>query len=268
MDKRIVVLLFSLTLMVTAFVPTAAAIEFTAAVKTALDKTTAAANSATASKINTLYSELITLQTQDRSWDDKIKAIHYKNEEAIILLRKQIKLIDAEKLSKLEIQVNQTRERYKPLFALSTSINQQIKTAKSLKNKNLNTFLQAQATSIKIAVQLARQDIKAKESALKSAKDSTAKTIKRLRGMLAETDPIHVQIKAERSKITVPKKNISTEWKNFNQAIKKSNATSSLNSLTSLVTHSRQVNGYKQKIHTLELKIGDIIIAARAQLPK
>lgn len=267
-NKKIAALL--ITLMLYTVAPTAitaASLELSASMKTALGKMTAAADSSLKGKINTLYSDLLNLQEQDQNWDARIKTLHYKNEETLIVLRRQIKQIDADKLNKLEIQVNQTRDRYKPLFALYTSLNKQIAAAKPLKNKVLNAMLRLQADSMKTVYQLARQDIRTKENALKAAKDSAAKTIKKIRETLADIDPINVQIKAERSATNTPRKRVSTEWINFKYAVKKSDAKSTLDSLTTLVPLSHQIVYQKQKIHTLEKKISDTILKAKAQIP-
>ncbi len=267
-SKRIATLL--VTCMLATAAPTAASaasIEIPASVKPALDKTTASADRTLAGQIRTMYNELLVLQAQDQSWDEKIKAISYKNEEALLVLRKQIKQIDADKLSKLEIQVKQTRERYKPLFALYDSLNQQTAIAKSLGNKDLYALLRMKADGMKAAVQLARLDMRTKESSLKTAKDSAAKTMKKIRETLADIDPIKVQIKAERSAANMSKKRLSSAWAIFKQTVKKGDAKGTLNSLADSVAHLRQIVLHKQKIHALEKKISDILLKAKGQIP-
>ena len=181
-------------------------------------------------------------------------------------MRKQIKLIDAEKLAQLEKQVKAARDRYKPLFEMYSSLNQQITAARALKNKSLNAMLRSQADSMKIAVQLARQDIKAKVDALKAAKALAAQKMKKLREILAGADPLEIEIKAQKSAISSAKKRASSSWTAFTQAVKKLEASASYDSFSSVVSYNRQVTYQKQNIQTLEKRISDIIAKAKKQL--
>ncbi|WP_373232912.1 hypothetical protein [Cohnella sp.] len=261
------VLFLLLTCVFFAAIPASAAtVELSAPIRGAFDKTVASADSKTATKLNSLYKELGTLLEQDRNTEAKIKALHYRNEEALIALRKQIRVIDADKLGKLEAQVKQTKDRYKPLFALYTSVNKQITIAKSLKNKTLNSLLRAQADGIKLSVQFARQDIKNKENNFKAAKGAAALKIKAARDTLATIDPLKVQIKAQRSAASLPRKSLSPVWTNFKYAIKKSDARSTLDSLAMLVILTRQIMNQQLKIEALEIKISGIITRTKAQI--
>jgi len=117
---------------------------------------------------------------------------------------------------------------------------------------------------LKITTQLARLEIKNKEAALKTAKAATALKIKNARSSLSTIDPLKVQIKANRSAASLPRKSMSPVWTNFKYAMKKSDAKSTLNSLATLVRLSRQIVDQQNKIHTLEIKISDIITRTRA----
>ncbi|BBI31403.1 coiled-coil domain-containing protein [Cohnella abietis] len=239
--------------------------ELTAPIKEAFDKTAASADKTTAAKLNGLYNELSNLLKQDQENETKIKAIHYRNEEALLALRKQIRDINADKLTKLEAQVKQTKNRYKPLFETYSSVNKQITVAKKLKNKTLTTMLSTQADVLKLSVKLAREDIKNKEEAYKTAKGATSLTIKSARDKLDTIDPLKVQIKAHRGAISLPRTSLSPVWTNFKHATKKSDIPSTLDSLSTLVMLSRQIVEQQQKIYILEGKITDIIVKTKAQ---
>ncbi|CAM3014157.1 hypothetical protein PASE110613_12375 [Paenibacillus sediminis] len=245
----------------------AASMELSPAQKSNLDKTTASTDRALAGKINALYSTFLTLQVQDQKIDQNISTLHYSNEEALAILRKQIKLIDAEKLSKLDNALKQTKERYKPLFDLYSTLNKQIAAARKLKNKELSSALRSQADTVKIAVQLAREDIQAKEHALAAAKDEAGKKIKKIRNILSEIDPLIMKIKAERSTATILKRNVSPMWKTLTQSIKDNDAKRTESSLTNINSLLRQISEQKQKMMNLEGKISGIIQSARAQMP-
>jgi hypothetical protein len=249
-----------------AAIVSAATVELTVPIKSAFDATAAAADSQRAAKLNLLYRDLGALLAQDRDSEVKIKALHYRNEEHLIALRKQIRVIDADKLNKLETQVKQTQERYKPLFAMYTSLNQQITVARSMKNKTLNAVLRTQADAMKLAVQFARQDIKSEEAALQTAKAGTNRKIQAARETLAAIDPLKVQVKAQRNAASLPRASLSPVWTNFKHAIKKSEVKSTLDSLAMLVMLSRQIAEQQQKIYALEIKITDILVKTKAQI--
>jgi hypothetical protein len=244
----------------------AATVELSVPIKLAFDATTASADSQTAVKLNSLYRDLGVMLAQDRDREVKIKALHYRNEEQLIALRKQIRVIDADKLIKLNDQVKQTRERYKPLFDMYASLNQQITVARSMKNKTLNALLRTQADAMKITVQFARQDIHSKEATHKAAKEAAAQSIKAARETLAAIDPFKVQVKAQRNAASLPRTSMSPVWTNFKYAIKKNDAKRTLDSLSTLVMLSRQIVEQQQKIYALEVKITDILVKTKAQI--
>jgi hypothetical protein len=255
MFKKIVLLLLSITITLATIVPTpmsAASIELTAAAKTAFDKTSAGAGPVLEAKLNYQYNSFLTLQEQDQSLDERIKATHYSNEETLIALRKQVRQINAEKINQLEIKLKQTKDLYSPLFTVYNS---------------LNTFFGSQSDSTKAAVQLARLDIKLKKDTLDKLKDTTSKKIKLIRDILDEIDPITVQIKKERSAISTPKSRIPSVWDSFKQALRNNEAKNALDSITDLVSLMNKIIEQKQKIYNLELRIKDIQLRAKAQIP-
>jgi len=266
------VLLFAIALLLLSVVPavpapvaSAATVELTATVKASFDKTVAEADSATKTKLSSLYAELDALLKADKEAEAKIKALHYRNEETLIALRKQIREIDAAKLSKLDEQVKQTKARYQPLFDAYSALNKQISMAKSLKNKTLNVLLKTQADGMKLSVQFAREDIRAKEAAHKAAKTAASNKMKAARDYLAAIDPIGVQIKAQRSAAGLPRGSLSPAWSNFKYAIKNKEAKSAQGALATLVSLAKQIVAQQEKIYALETKIGEIAAKTKNQ---
>jgi hypothetical protein len=262
-------IVFFIVLLFTIFTATpavAATVELNVPIKATFDKAVASADIQTAAKLNSLYRELGTLLEQDRNSETKIKALHYRNLEALIALRKQIREIDADKLSQLEAQVLQTKEQYKPLFTQYNSINNQISLARAVKSKTLSSVLRTQADAMRPAIAFAREHIKLRETELKAAKDNANRTIKAARLNLETIEPLEVQIRSQRSATSLPRKSLSPVWTNFKYAIKKSAARSSLDSLATLVLLSRQISLQQQKIYTLEVKISDIITKTKAEI--
>lgn len=265
--QRMTAFLATLTLALAALAPAvaAASFELSATAKSNLAKLIAGADKTQASRLTKLNGELQSLQNQDQSLDAKIRAVHYRNEEDLVVLRKQIKEIDAEKVNKLQQQVKQAKSRYQPLFDSYAALNKQIAAARRLNNKTLNALLRTQADAMKIAVQAARQDIRNKEQALKNAKDQAAKKKKKMNDTLAGFNPVQVQLKAQRSKVASTKKLVASAIKNANQATK-GTAKNAADSLSSLVAVSRQLVEQKQRNADLEQKASDIIAKARTQL--
>ncbi|WP_409342137.1 hypothetical protein [Paenibacillus sp. MBLB4367] len=244
----------------------AASYELSPTMKTAFDKM-AAADGKLSDKLPNQYAEMVELQKQALDLDASIKSLHDGNEEAAAAVRKQLKLIDADKLDKLKKDVEQTKARYKPAMDTYTAMNKQIAAARPLKNKDLNAMLRMQADSLKVAVQLARQDIKLKEASLKKAKDSAASAQKKITDSLKGIDPLEDKIKAERAAASSVKKQADATWKAFTPLVKAGSAKPSSDSLSALGSQFRQIVNHKQTIVSLERKIGDILSNAKAQLP-
>ncbi|WP_082053632.1 hypothetical protein [Gordoniibacillus kamchatkensis] len=244
----------------------AASVEMAPTVKAAFDKMVASADSSLASRMTLTYQDLATLQTQNEEWDRNNGAIHADNSERLSQFSKEMKQLDAEKRQKLELEYKQTREKYEPLFNSYSALNKQIVVAKFFKSKEVNAALRAQAEAMKIPVQLAREDIKAKLDAWNAAKQSTADTVKRVRQTLAETKPLQDQIKAKKKSVTSLNGRFSEAWKGFSPAVKKADASAAMNALTEAVSISRQRNDLKESIYALEVNIKDILQRAKRQL--
>lgn len=265
--SRLFVMLLVLMLTITSPLSvSAAAFEFTVTAKTAFDKMKTAADKTTAAKLTAQYTDLQLVQKLDIEWDAKINTLHYRNEESLLSTRKRIKEIDAEHLLKLESTAVQTKKKYQSLFIFYDTLNQQLKKAKSKKDKTSISLLNSQIEVTKVAVQLAKLDIKNKETAHKSAKTAAADKTKKLRTLLAETDTIKVKIKAAKSSISSTKKQFTTEATILNQVVRKSDATASHSSLIRLNAYMKQINEQKQKIYGFEQQITSIIAKTDAQI--
>lgn len=260
---------FVLALLLAAIVPVAAwaaTYELSPTMKTAFDKM-AADDGKLRGKLTEQYSEIIALQQKDVDAEAAIKSLHYRNEEAETIIRKQIKSIDADKLDKLKKDVEQTKARYKPLLDAYTAVNKQVAAARSLKNKDLSAIFRMQAESMKIAVQLAKQDMKGKEAALKKAKDAASSAQKKISALLEDIRPHETKIKAEKSAASNVKKSVASGWKSFTPLVKAGSAKPASDSLANLVSQFRQIVSHKQNILNLERKIESILMKAKAQLP-
>jgi len=248
--------------------PVSAAITISDSTTAAMNKLLTSADQASRQKLKEQYDLFVSLQKQDREWDNKVKNLRSQNTSSEQQLRKQIQAIDAEKIAKLKQQSEQTRTRYQVLFDQYAFINRQIENARAVKNKDLTTMLRKQADALRPAVQLARLDIKNKDTALKTARAAATSHAKKVRSTLAGADSHKLKLKTIRSTISASNKKLSAEWKNVTQAVRKQNAAATLSSLSSAVTIARQITNQKQQLHETESKIAEIISKAKGQLAR
>lgn len=253
--------------MLIAFAGTAdAAVTVSATTKKAFDKTLEAAEGDTKTKLMKQYNEFVSLQERERESEARIKTLHYKNDDAESAVRKQMYEIDAKKIAQLEAQLQQTRDKHQPLFDAYKSINQQKSIASALGSKELVSALKVQAEAMKIPLQLARDDIKAKDLLLKEAKKARTDKIAKIRKILSEIDSVEIKMKAEKSSESVYKKKVSSEWSYFMLHVKNKNPKAASASLGMLVSFSSKIVEQKTRLHELEQKITDIITKAKSQI--
>lgn len=151
----LLVILLSLSTSTEAFA--AATTELTPSIQAAFDLTAATADGPTRIKMTNLYNDLSTLKMQYNNREEQIRTLHYNNEQTLIAVRKQIKEIDLETVAQLEATVKSCKQHYQPLFDQYNALNKRIKIAKGLKNKTLNTVLQAQGDAMKILYSVGTQ---------------------------------------------------------------------------------------------------------------
>ncbi|MDQ0196836.1 hypothetical protein [Paenibacillus wynnii] len=244
----------------------ASVVQLTPDIKASYDETAAVADSATKARLTNLYAELVMLQTQYDSREERIRVLHYKNEQMLSIVRKQIREIDAGIVSPLEAQTKSTKERYQPLFDQYSSLSRRISIARNLKDKNLNAVLNAQGDAMRVLVQLARQDIRDKEAKLKTAKETRSLKIAAARKTLSSIESSQTEIKSRKSVVTALNKRLSADWSSFKSAIRKHNPMIASQSLSSLVSMLRQIAGSKQTIEGLEQRISVVIERTKAQI--
>ncbi|MBW5447526.1 hypothetical protein GE107_15820 [Cohnella sp. CFH 77786] len=244
----------------------AASPDFTAYQKTAFDRSVAAADETLGTKLKQQFAEFEALRVSSRDWEQKISDLHYRSADEMAALRKRIPLIDADKIAKLKLTVEQTKKQHQNLFDLYRSANDGLKAARKLKNKTLTALLNAQVESLKLPVLLARQDIKNKDTAYQAAKKAAAAKMKKVRNTLSAVSPVQTRIKAAKSALTAPKDSRWTVWKSFTQSIGKRDAKSAAGFLASVNALSRQIIERQRDIFELESRVADIIRTAEAQL--
>ena len=128
----------------------AASVELSATMKKAFDKLLEDADPTQAKSMQALYQQALDYQRQITQLDQSIKSLSSENDAAESKLRKEIMQIDAAKLAALDAKLQQTKERYKPLFNSYTLINQQLAAARKLKDKELTAILSLQAEQVKL----------------------------------------------------------------------------------------------------------------------
>ncbi|WP_341280651.1 hypothetical protein [Paenibacillus sp. FSL H8-0537] len=239
---------------------------FSPTVQTAFDKLTASADSASASQLKKQYDSLLSAQQQEDTWEGKITASHYRNEEALVAIRQRIKQLNEEKLAQLAADVKQTKERYQPLFDLYASLRKQQEAAKLLQSKELNAVLKAQLAQTKQAVQLAKLDIKNKTEAYSKLKAATVLKAKQTRAILETASSQRIKIRSAKSSISSSRKLITAEGKLLTQSVKKGDTAAASRSFAKLLTLQQGILDKKQTIYSSEEQIAAIITKGNVSL--
>lgn len=181
-------LLASIGLAITLTVPSALAAGFELSItgKKMLDQTVSSSGTTMSSELRKQESRLKTLQQQDQSLDQQIRAIYYANKELETRLLERLRQHEAAQIEILTQDVANTKKRYEPLFALYSSLNKELTLVRKLKNKNLTAAVESQVDSTKVAVTLAKEEIKRKQDKLTGAKKARDAEVKKVRTALAQ----------------------------------------------------------------------------------
>ncbi|MDQ0113941.1 hypothetical protein [Paenibacillus harenae] len=244
----------------------AAPFELTVTYKTAFDKMTASADKTTAAKLKQQYADLLASQKQEVSWDTFISGLHSRNTTAETAVREKIKQVDAAKLEKLKSEADKTREKYADLFELYDKMYSQLRLAKSIDSKTAVALLKPQVDSLKIAVAIARDDIRGKDAAYKAAKTAAAKKIAAYKKTLEGIESYESKIKTAKATNSSTKKLFDAEARIVKDALKKGDSKRTLGSLSKLLAYSKQINEQKAKIYSFEGQITAIITATGKQI--
>lgn len=242
----------------------AASFTFSAAAKTAYDKMTASAEPALRTKLQAQYDELSALELKGDQAEADAYAQHDRNEQQLKTVKLRIKAIDEADIAKLDGQIKAAQAKYKPLFESYTSLNKRMEAARKLKNKDLNAALKLQADIMKVTVQLARDDIRAKQDKLKLAKNAASAKAKRAKEPLEAIDGLKARIQAEKRAASSAKQAGKTLWSSFNSAAKKNMPNDASSDLANVIKLAGQIRAAKQNQYALELKIADAISRAGA----
>lgn len=238
----------------------------TAAIQTSLELTAATADTSARSRLKEQYSELSALSAQYDSREQQIRSLHDSNTQALIVVRTRIREIDESTITLLTQSVASAKQRSQPLFDQYSALNRRISLLKGLKDKTLNMVLRAQSDSMKIVVQLARQEIRDQEARLKTAKDNRSKKIAAARKTLAGIESPQEMIKSQKSVAASLNKRISADFSDFKSAIRKQNPALASQALSSLISGYRQVAACKQKIIEYEQRIAAVIANTTKQV--
>lgn len=266
MKTFLAVLMLMVSLFTSAGGASAAAAVLTPSIQAAFELTAAAADSSAGTKLKSQYAELSAQTALYDSREEQIRILHERNAQALIVVRNQIKEIDQAAVTKLTSAVNSAKQRYQPLFDEYSALNSRITLLKGFKDKTLNSVLRTQADAMKIAVQLARQDIRDKEALLKAAKEARTRKIAAARTTLSGIESPQTTIKSQKSVASALNKRITADFGDFKSAIRKQNPALAGQSLTSLLSGYKQIAASKQKIIELEQKVAAVIAATARQI--
>ncbi len=246
----------------------AASLELGPATLQRLDKALADADRLHSTSIRKLYVQLESLQQQDTELEAMTKTEKLRNDGALLALRERMKSLDKSRLEQLTRQAESARKLYQPLFTAYSSLNSQVQAARKSGNKARAESLSAQASELKLAVQLARQDLKLRKDTLQAAKQQRARTLQAVRHVLAELDRVKLKAKQQRLEMSTTRKSLTTTWKSFNQHMKNKDAPRMSTSLTSLTRLAHTIVQARQQLYDLEQQRGRILTRATSILSK
>ncbi|GFN31068.1 hypothetical protein [Paenibacillus xylaniclasticus] len=230
------------------------------------DRIKAASTQTNASKLQSLYDDFLQLQSENAARDAKLKATSKQNDEYESALRKRISSIDKVKIEQLAIKVQQTKDRYQPLFNRYAAATAELKAAKKLGVKELTAAAQLQKDLLEISVKAAKADIASAEAELKTAKSSASAAMKRLRSQLDAIKKEEQRITPERSAVSQLNKQKSAEWSDLLYALRTNDAASAKKSLTTLGNLLRELADRQKKIVGYETRITAILDSVSSQL--
>ena len=232
------------------------------------DQTLAEADTPTRNRLQREFADFESLMQISRDLDRKIREIQKQNAVKEAILRKEIRKVDEARLARLKAEADQTKAKYQKLLNQYSTVNKQLESARKLKNKTLISLYQAQADVLKIPVQLAKQEIKAKEDAYQNAKRSANDKIGKLRDTLSGIDPVKAQIRSAKSALKPPQDSRWTAWKSFTSTLTKThrNPKTAASLLASVNDATRQIIRLQHQIYTLESKTAEILRKTELQM--
>ncbi|MBP2001523.1 hypothetical protein J2Z69_002568 [Paenibacillus shirakamiensis] len=227
-----------------------AASPITSATQALIQQTATTADPALKNRIVTSFETLTSLLAQEGILDNSIKEVHNANEQLKKTTLDALKWIDADRIKQLETKLKQTEEQYKPLFIL-------YKTVSGTKNAT---------AQLKLAVQLAHEDVRRKEQQLKNARIARDTTIKGYREAIANTEMYNTKIKSTKTSISLTTKRYAAEWSDFKPILKKKDTKQVADSLVTLGSLALKINEDKKIIQSLENQISLVIAKVKSQL--
>ncbi|ACT03242.1 hypothetical protein [Paenibacillus sp. JDR-2] len=266
MPAAALLLAMLLSAILPAAVAEAAVHSLSATAQKQFDKTKAGLTSADAAKLQSLYQSFVQQQTVIGDKDTRIKTTAKTNDEKESELRQKIRLIDKAKLDSLDKKVAQLKNYYQPLFNRYEAAQAELKAARKFGIKELTAAVQLKVDLLEISVKSAKEEIRAAQSALSSAKSSASDKMKRLRGQLDAITEEERKISVAKSAISQQNKQKSAEWSDLLYALRSYDGKTSIRSLTTLTTVAKQITDQQVKIEGYEKKIADINKTVAGQL--
>ncbi|WP_127530630.1 hypothetical protein [Paenibacillus kobensis] len=244
----------------------AAAHQLSATSQKQFDRIKSSSTQANSAKLQSLYNDFQVLQSQNAARDTRVKTAGKQNDANESALRKRISAIDKSKIEQLTVKAQQTKDRYQPLFNRYAAASAELKAAKKLRVKELTAAMQLQKDLIEIAVKAAKADIASAEANLKTAKSSAGAAMKRLRGQLDAITKEEQRLVPERSAISQLNKQKSEEWSDLLYALRGSDASSAIRSLTTLGNLLREMADRQKKMEDGEARIAAVILSVSNQI--
>ncbi|SFE21094.1 hypothetical protein SAMN05216378_2730 [Paenibacillus catalpae] len=222
------------------------------------DKTKAGMTSTDAAKLQASYQSFVQQQNSIAAQDTRIKSASKANDDKESELRQKIRTIDKAKLEALERKVAQLKNAYQPLFNQYAAAQAELKAARKYGIKELTAAVQLKVDLFEISVKSAKEEIRAAQAALTSAKAAANDKMKRLRGQLDAITEEEKRISVEKSAISQLNKQKSEEWSDLLYALRSYDGKTSIRSLATLNGIAKQIADRQVKIEGCEKKIAEV----------
>lgn len=218
--------------------------------------------------IDTVYDDVAALKVTMLSETEYIQEQRTKNNDALKLVNVKINAIDVEWIKKLQIELDQTLRKHTPLIEQYTTLSKQATAAKQNKNKKLADLLDLKRNKLRTSVEAARNDVKAKKSALSTAKKNRATKVRVVKDALAPVQVFKKKITAENKAIAAIRQIYSAAEKSYKASVKQGNAVTAAADITLMYEQMVIIHTSLQKVYDWEKQISQTIVIAESKLPE
>ena len=217
--------------------------------------------------IDQMYDSLTYLESVNKSEKLQIQNLRKQNNDKLKAINEKIKLIDRDKLNRLQSDSDQTEKKYASLLSEYSELGKKASEARKRKDQKSALLYDLKRNRIKASVTNAKQEIKSRKDALAAAKKQTAAKAKLVKDALLPVQSIKKQITAENKVISSRNKDKSAADKQYKTAVKLGDAVSAAAHLNQMIQSLSQIQASQSQIYQWEKSIAQHLKLAEGKLP-